>query len=109
MEESKVSSKSTHHSHLNTRTHTSKNFKQIFLLSFDALNDRKASICSHYFNGYSRKCIDGSIEWNECRSSGTFLNKQLNNLAPNVILLWAKMVFVPDPQILRTIELKFQR
>ena len=38
---------------------TSKNFKQIFLLSYDALKDRKARSRPYDFDGHCRKCLDG--------------------------------------------------
>ncbi|MGA7897254.1 MAG: FtsX-like permease family protein [Nitrososphaeraceae archaeon] len=72
---------STHHSYLNTRTHTSKNFKQIFLLSFDALNDRKArsalTILMVIVGSALMVALNGMSA-----GQATFLNKQLNSLAP---------------------------
>jgi putative ABC transport system permease protein len=77
---------STHHSYLNTRTHTSKNFKQIFLLSFDALNDRKArsalTILMVIVGSALMVALNGMSA-----GQATFLNKQLNSLAPNVIFV----------------------
>lgn len=77
---------STHDSYLNTRTHTSKNFKQIFLLSFDALNDRKArsalTILMVIVGSALMVALNGMSA-----GQATFLNKQLNSLAPNVIFV----------------------
>jgi putative ABC transport system permease protein len=77
---------STHHSYLSTRTHTSKNFKQIFLLSFDALNDRKArsalTILMVIVGSALMVALNGMSA-----GQATFLNKQLNSLAPNVIFV----------------------
>ena len=77
---------STHHNYLNTRTHTSKNFKQIFLLSFDALNDRKArsalTILMVIVGSALMVALNGMSA-----GQATFLNKQLNSLAPNVIFV----------------------
>jgi putative ABC transport system permease protein len=77
---------STHQSYLNTRTHTSKNFRQIFLLSFDALNDRKArsalTILMVIVGSALMVALNGMSA-----GQATFLNKQLNSLAPNVIFV----------------------
>jgi putative ABC transport system permease protein len=77
---------STHQSYLNTRTHTSKNFKQIFLLSFDALNDRKArsalTILMVIVGSALMVALNGMSA-----GQATFLNKELNSLAPNVIFV----------------------
>ena len=68
------------------RQHNSKNFKQIFLLSFDALNDRKArsalTILMVIVGSALMVALNGMSA-----GQATFLNKQLNSLAPNVIFV----------------------
>lgn len=72
-------------SYVNQR-HNSKNFKQIFLLSFDALNDRKArsalTILMVIVGSALMVALNGMSA-----GQATFLNKQLNSLAPNVIFV----------------------
>jgi putative ABC transport system permease protein len=68
------------------RQHNSKNFKQIFLLSFDALNDRKArsalTILMVIVGSALMVALNGMSA-----GQATFLKKQLNSLAPDVIFV----------------------
>jgi putative ABC transport system permease protein len=68
------------------RKHTSKNFKQIFFLSFDALKDRKArsalTILMVVVGSALMVALNGMSA-----GQATFLNKQLNTLAPNIIFV----------------------
>jgi len=68
------------------RKHTSKNFKQIFFLSFDALKDRKArsalTILMVVVGSALLVALNGMSA-----GQATFLNKQLNTLAPNIIFV----------------------
>ena len=70
----------------NARKHTSKNFKQIFFLSFDALKDRKArsalTILMVIVGSALMVALNGMSA-----GQATFLNRQLNTLAPNVIFV----------------------
>ena len=70
----------------NARKHTSKNFKQIFFLSFDALKDRKArsalTILMVVVGSALMVALNGMSA-----GQATFLNKQLNTLAPNIIFV----------------------
>ncbi|MFZ0328522.1 MAG: FtsX-like permease family protein [Nitrososphaeraceae archaeon] len=65
---------------------TSKNFKQIFLLSYDALKDRKArsalTILMVIVGSALMVALNGMSA-----GQANFLNKQLNTLAPNVIFV----------------------
>jgi len=68
------------------RKHTSKNFKQIFFLSFDALKDRKArsalTILMVVVGSALMVALNGMSA-----GQATFLNKQLNTLAPDIIFV----------------------
>ena len=70
----------------NARKHISKNFKQIFFLSFDALKDRKArsalTILMVVVGSALMVALNGMSA-----GQATFLNKQLNTLAPNIIFV----------------------
>src|SRR6476619_1411124 len=70
----------------NKRKHKSKNIKQIFFLSFDALKDRKArsalTILMVVVGSALMVALNGMSA-----GQATFLNKQLNTLAPNIIFV----------------------
>jgi NitT/TauT family transport system permease protein len=72
--------------HRDARKHTNKNFKQIFFLSFDALKDRKArsalTILMVIVGSALMVALNGMSA-----GQATFLNRQLNTLAPNVIFV----------------------
>ncbi len=70
----------------NKRKHKSKNIKQIFILSFDALKDRKAksalTILMVVVGSALMVALNGMSKGQQ-----NFLNKQLNFLAPNILFV----------------------